>query len=137
MADEKEKLNLRVLLNLGHTFAHALETMTHYRQFRHGEAVSIGLSCAFYTSYLLNKIPYDPIKRLHILLRQFSLPIDPPKNIDYKQLIEMMRKDKKAINQQLNLVLLKKIGEVEVVKDVKSSLVLEALYQKEAEKSKD
>ncbi len=126
--DAKEQ-GLRANLNLGHTFAHALEAATNYRTFLHGEAVAIGISCAFYVSHLLKLIDESLINRLHQLLKSLKLPIALPE-ISPENLIELMYGDKKTSNGKLNLILVKDIGHVEKVLDMDPQIILKALRQK-------
>lgn len=128
--DEKEQ-GCRTLLNLGHTFAHAIESATNYQMYSHGEAVSIGLSCAFHISKHLKFIEDDLIFRLHKLLNALNLPIHLP-NINIETLVSLMYGDKKAVGKKLHLILVKKLGLVKHQADVAPKIVLEALLQKSA-----
>ncbi|MBN9376923.1 MAG: 3-dehydroquinate synthase [Chlamydiales bacterium 38-26] len=132
--DEKEN-NVRAILNFGHTFGHAIEASTQYRQYLHGEAVAIGLSCAFYTSHLLGLIPRDLIHRLHQLLDHLQLPYSLPIDITPETLIQAMYKDKKTSRGVLQLILLKALGEIEVKTRVTSDLVIQALNLKKLHES--
>lgn len=132
--DEKEN-NIRAILNFGHTFGHAIETCTQYQQYLHGEAVAIGLSCAFYTSHLLGLIPEDLIHRLHQLLDHLQLPYSLPIDIAPETLMQAMYKDKKTARGVLQLILLKALGEVEVKTQVASDLVIQALNLKKLHES--
>ena len=111
--DEKE-LNLRKVLNFGHTFAHAYEAALKYsKKLNHGEAVLLGIMSASKFSFqkkLLNKKEFQLIKN-HLI--KFKLPRNinnrfTKKNLN--QIVSFMKKDKKNNNQKINLVLLKKIG---------------------------
>ncbi|KGP64169.1 3-dehydroquinate synthase [Legionella norrlandica] len=107
--DEKE-LGQRALLNLGHTFAHALETYTNYQRWLHGEAVAIGLYCASLLSKkmgLLDKMIVDEVEQMLI---DAGLPYKIPKSIDLSQLRDLMNLDKKVKNNCLRFVVMKKPG---------------------------
>ena len=112
-ADEKE-MNIRKILNFGHSFAHAYEaTLRYSKKLNHGEAVILGIKTAAKFS-LLNKIlnvkEYELIEN-H--LNRLNLPRDVTKFFSIKNLnkiLSFMKKDKKNITNKLNLVLLKKIG---------------------------
>ena len=111
--DEKEK-NLRKILNFGHTFAHAYETALNYsKKLNHGEAVILGIDSASKFSLsnnLLNKSEFNLIQN-H--LKKANLPHNLSKFFskkDLNKIIYFMTKDKKNINDKINLVLLKKIG---------------------------
>ncbi len=124
--DEKEK-DLRSILNYGHTFAHAIETLTHYSTLTHGEAVSIGMHCAAHVSREFGFVDNEFIKRQGALCQLAGLPIDLPKSIDLKVLVEQMTKDKKNTNGKINLILPRKIGKVDKIFDVEMSLIHRAL----------
>lgn len=118
--DEKEQ-NERALLNLGHTFAHALESYTDYKQWLHGEAVAIGLHCAALLSHQMNLLSLNWLKVIQNMIRDIGLPWLIPKNTDLNQLIELMQHDKKIKNNRLRFILIKKPGacylETEVSKE--------------------
>lgn len=130
--DERD-YGIRATLNLGHTFAHAIEAAMDY-QISHGHAVSIGLSCAFYTSKILGFIEQALIIRLHNLLKSLNLPLSLPEELSEETLISYMYNDKKTVKGKLNLILVKKIGSVESIEAVEPKLILTALKQKKAEK---
>ena len=108
-ADETDINDNRIVLNLGHTIGHALETITEYKVFRHGEAVIAGLAGASYISHhkgLLNKKEFAYILKL---LNEFPLPyIDNMLNVE--QMVEVINHDKKVKGRFIRFVLLKGIG---------------------------
>ncbi|HAU1516040.1 TPA: 3-dehydroquinate synthase [Legionella pneumophila] len=107
--DERES-GLRALLNLGHTFAHALETYTDYKKWLHGEAVAIGLYCAAVLSEkkgLLDNLIVDQVEKMLI---HAGLPHKIPNSIDLIQLRELMSLDKKIKNNCLRFIMIKKPG---------------------------
>ncbi|MDR3443168.1 MAG: 3-dehydroquinate synthase [Legionella sp.] len=108
--DEKET-GRRALLNLGHTFAHALETYTDYQQWLHGEAVAIGLYCAAVLSHRMNLIDTKLVTQIEQMLQYAELPHKIPKTIDLDKLRSLMSLDKKIKNNCLRFVLIKKPGE--------------------------
>lgn len=108
--DEREN-GRRVLLNLGHTFAHALESCTHYQRWLHGEAVAIGLYCAALLSYQLGISPKSVVIALDQLLETAYLPRRIPQDIDLTALHALMFNDKKIKNKLLRLVLIRELGE--------------------------
>ncbi|MCF7907687.1 MAG: 3-dehydroquinate synthase [Candidatus Omnitrophica bacterium] len=114
--DEKETKGLRTVLNFGHTFAHALESALKYQKISHGEAVSLGMIYAGKLSLLLGKCNKTSFFELLDILRLFGLPIgikfDPARI--YRSLVH----DKKFISGKIRMVLLKKIGKVEVVDSI-------------------
>jgi 3-dehydroquinate synthase len=100
----------RALLNLGHTFAHALESYTNFERWLHGEAVAIGLYCAALLSYQLNLITMVDVDYVDALLKRAQLPRRIPKDIDIDGLYELMFHDKKIKNKSLRFVLMKAFG---------------------------
>ena len=108
--DEKEKSGKRVLLNLGHTFAHAIEQLLGYGQWLHGEAVSVGLVLSAKLSHHKNWLDIESVQRICRLLIQISLPIYLPESINIDTLLSVMYMDKKVMNEQMHLVLLDRIG---------------------------
>lgn len=95
--------NLRKILNFGHTYAHAVETLSNYKKISHGEAVAYGINCAAKLSYNLGIIDRDYFNRIDYLLNKFQLL---QKEIKYKKsdIIEIMKQDKKVENQKINLL---------------------------------
>ncbi len=108
--DERETLGIRALLNLGHTFGHAIETEMGYGAWVHGEAVAAGCVLAAQLSCELGHISADDVERATRLFAAFSLPIKPPK-VDAAKLVSHMQRDKKNEGGVVTLVLLKKLGE--------------------------
>lgn len=111
-ADERET-NLRMLLNFGHTFGHAIEAYSNYQDFKHGEAIAIGLILALGWSHqkgFLKEIAL--IKQTCDLLEKFALPTRLPQHYSAQRLMELMQHDKKKRSGQLNLVLLSVPGQV-------------------------
>lgn len=108
--DERE-MGQRVLLNLGHTFAHALETYTNYERWLHGEAVAIGLYCAALLSCELGSLKKENLIFIDSLLSKALLPRRIPDEIDVNQLQQMMLSDKKIKNKMLCFVLIKALGD--------------------------
>lgn len=117
--DEKEH-GQRALLNLGHTFAHALESITKHKRWLHGEAVSIGLYCQALLSMQLGYITQTDLRLISELLEQCGLPLFISKNILPENLIKLMLRDKKVLKSEIRFVVLKNIGaaQVEAVNDM-------------------
>ena len=107
--DEREK-GIRAYLNFGHTLGHAIEAELGYGKMTHGEAVAIGMIYALRMSeeYFQTTLRIDDIKKW---FQEIGLPTTVPKELSTSQLIERMKKDKKAENKTLQFVLLKKIGQ--------------------------
>jgi 3-dehydroquinate synthase len=124
--DERELTGLRAVLNYGHTFAHAFETVSGYGHWLHGEAVAAGMICASDLAERLGRIPPDVTARQRALLARFQLPVKPMRwPID--QLIAVMKSDKKSVAGKLRFVLPSRLGHVELVDGVDEKLVREVL----------
>ncbi len=124
--DEKES-GIRALLNLGHTFGHAIETITGYKQYSHGEAVAIGMVMAAELSVILNLSDDNLRKELEKHLQDFNLQIKLTKDINATSLVELMRLDKKVINHKHRLILMKSIGEAFIQTNVCEENILKAI----------
>ncbi len=123
--DEKEK-GQRALLNLGHTFGHAIETATHYKSWLHGEAIAAGMFMAARLSCDLGWINEADVKWAENQLLAANLPVRPPQNITTEKFLALMSVDKKVLDNKLRLVLLKALGSA-VVTDSFGMPVLEKL----------
>ena len=109
--DEREESGRRAVLNYGHTFGHAIESATRYQTLLHGEAVSIGMLCAFRLAESLGLVDRDFTKRQRDLLVAFGLPVDVPA-IDPDAVLDAMHQDKKVADGQLRFVLPDRMGHV-------------------------
>ena len=113
-SDEKEKLvnsSSRAMLNFGHTFGHALESINNYRSnLTHGEAISIGMILAAKISYRMKNIRRSELDDIIYHFKQAGLPYSTKSMINNK-LYKAIAADKKNINNKINLILLKKVGE--------------------------
>ena len=108
-ADEREA-GQRALLNLGHTFGHAIETGMGYGQWLHGEAVGAGMAMAAEMSLRLRWLSHGERIRIDEVLRKAGLPLEPPGSMTAQQFLKLMAVDKKVLGGQLRLVLLRGIG---------------------------
>jgi 3-dehydroquinate synthase len=97
-------------LNFGHSFAHALETLTDYRQYLHGEAVAMGMMVASRLSENRNLCKPGLSDRLGNLLEIFDLPLILPKSLDPEDILETMKLDKKVIAGSARLILVTAAG---------------------------
>jgi 3-dehydroquinate synthase len=109
-ADEREA-GQRALLNLGHTFGHAIETGMGYGEWLHGEAVGAGMAMAARMSVNLGWLTAEEEGRILNLLQQGGLPVRPPETIGAEQFLDLMSVDKKVMAGRLRLVLMKGIGQ--------------------------
>jgi len=112
-ADERES-GLRKILNYGHTLGHAVETLTGYRKYKHGEAVAIGMASAAKLSYLLGMTEWSVVQRQISLLKAFHLPTELPK-LDPRSILDVMERDKKVVGGEIVFILPEKIGSVRIV----------------------
>jgi 3-dehydroquinate synthase len=120
--DERES-GLREILNFGHTFGHALESATHYRRFRHGEAVALGMMCAALLGYELLETPADQVSRMVALIRQIG-PFPAWPKIPAARLLKAMGSDKKAKAGKPRFVLTPRLGRASSYGDVPTENVL-------------
>ncbi len=124
--DETEQ-GERALLNLGHTFGHAIEVESGFGSVLHGEAVAIGMVCAARLSASIGLASRADTARLISLLESLGLPNRIPAELDPEQLLAAMRLDKKAISGRLRLILWRAVGAAEIVDGLSDRAVLDAL----------
>ena len=127
-ADEHER-GQRALLNLGHTFGHAIETGMGYGEWLHGEAVAAGMLMAADLSQRLGWISTADVDRIEALLQQARLPTCAPASLSVQQMLDLMAVDKKVVAGQLRLVLLKALGKAVVTDKFDPVLLQETLAQ--------
>jgi 3-dehydroquinate synthase len=126
--DETEQ-GERALLNLGHTFGHALETAGRYTTLLHGEAVAVGMVMAAKLSERLTMSNQTDTERLEQLLKAVGLPTAPPDGSDPDKLLALMRLDKKNVAGTLRLILWRGIGCAEIVTGVNEDEVSAVLRE--------
>lgn len=124
--DEREETGLRAVLNYGHTFCHAFETLTNYDTLLHGEAVSIGMMCAARLAERMGRVDEAFVVRQQNLLAALKLTTDVP-NLDADEVLRVMARDKKVEHGKLRFVLPTKMGHVELVGNVPPDDVRAAL----------
>ena len=125
-ADEKEQ-GVRALLNLGHTFGHAIETGMGYGNWLHGEAVACGMCMAARMSAQLGWIEQATVSRIEALIGKANLPVLPPESMTTEDFQSLMSVDKKNVNNRLRLVLLKGIGESVITDDFNEQCLTDTL----------
>ena len=125
-SDEKEQ-GLRALLNLGHTFGHAIENGMGYGEWLHCEAIATGMAMAARLSAKLGWISEADVKKTEALLTKAKLPIFAPEQVSCDQFIELMSVDKKVIDGVLRLVLMKDIGHAIVTDDYKKQQLIKTI----------
>ena len=121
--DEYETTGLRATLNFGHTVGHAIEQVTNYREFLHGEAISIGMVAEARLGEALGVTKMGAANRVRECLAMQGLPVTWELKGQSHKLLEAMRRDKKAKDGRLALSLLMDIGECKLVEDVASEAV--------------
>lgn len=114
--DEREG-GIRAILNLGHTFGHAIETDQGYGSWLHGEAVAAGTVMAADLSHRLGWIDSNAVERTINILKRANLPVSCPKGMKPERFKDLMAVDKKVLDGKLRLVLLKDIGEAITTSD--------------------
>lgn len=115
--DEREH-GVRAILNLGHTFGHAIEASQGYGQWLHGEAVAAGMMLALRLSVHLDWLTAPEVLRLERLLKQAGLPVKAPEGMSADEFLKYMKVDKKVQQGRIRLVLLKSIGQAVVTDEV-------------------
>ncbi|HEY9197770.1 MAG TPA: 3-dehydroquinate synthase [Gammaproteobacteria bacterium] len=131
-ADERES-GQRALLNLGHTFGHAIETGTGYGTWLHGEAVGTGMLLAAELSARQGWLNAAEVARIARLLERARLPVQTPASMNSDQFLDLMAVDKKVLDGGLRLVLLKGIGEAIVTGDFEAQALratLDSAYRR-------
>lgn len=115
--DEFDRTGVREVLNFGHTFGHALESVTAYKKFQHGEAVIWGMRFALALSFEKGLLAEEGYREMQELLLRVTVP-PLPRNLDVKKVFESMKKDKKSQAGHVRFVLLDKLGHTVSCKDV-------------------
>jgi len=123
VASDEREAGRRAVLNLGHTFGHAIETDTGYGEWLHGEAVATGMLMALDLSARMGWLAAAEVARLRRLLEAFGLPVRAPEHMTAERFLERMALDKKVVDGQLRLVLLQGIGEAVLTTEAPLDLV--------------
>jgi 3-dehydroquinate synthase len=118
VAQDEREGGIRAILNFGHTFGHAVETDQGYGNWLHGEAVAVGMVVACVLSARLGWISMADVKRVSAIVESANLPVKLPQNMTPERFLELMSIDKKVIDGELRLVLLKGLGEAVVTSEV-------------------
>ena len=126
--DETER-GLRAILNFGHTVGHALEAISHYGKYLHGEAIAIGQVVAAKLSAQLLGLPPGEVKRIERLFQRAGLPtrlnLSAP---DKRKLLPAMQLDKKVSGGEIKFVLARRIGAVEFGRQVPPALLAATIH---------
>ncbi len=127
VANDERESSRRALLNLGHTFGHAIETGTGYGNWLHGEAIAAGMLMAADLSARHQWLAGSDVERIENLLQRAGLPTSPPEAMDEAQFMDLMAIDKKVVDGGLRLVLLKAIGSAVITGDFSATLLSQTL----------
>ena len=122
--DEREERGARAVLNFGHTVGHAIEALTEYREWLHGEAVAIGMIAAARLSQRLGRCPVEAVDRLVRVLKRAGLPTEIPAGLSPAALALAMQADKKSAAGRIRFVCLKDIGQTEFVELTVQEIVI-------------
>lgn len=114
VAEDEKEAGVRAILNLGHTFGHAIESGSGYGVYLHGEAVAIGCCQAADLSRRLGYLSASDVERIIAIFQRAGLPTKPPKNLSADDYLAFMGRDKKNIDGNIHLILLAKIGWAEL-----------------------
>ena len=126
VAQDEKETGLRAILNLGHTFGHAIETATNYSSWLHGEAVAMGTMLAAKVSQRLGNINQVDFDRVESLIAEGNLPTTAPK-LGVDNYLKLMSSDKKVENERIHLVLLKSLGAAYLKADTTCELLTSVL----------
>lgn len=124
--DEKEK-GLRAILNFGHTYAHAIENITNYEKYTHGEAVSIGMKLIFDLALSMGKISEEYYKDAISLIKEYDLVTSLDFTPNREKFYDAMKADKKVSNQSIVFVMPKNRKEVEIENNIDKKLILQGI----------
>lgn len=124
--DEKEA-GLRAILNYGHTIGHAVESLTHYKKFVHGEAVGIGMVAAGKIAVTMDLWTAEEAKRQDALIAKAGLPTDIPGDLAIADILEIIKSDKKVKAGKVRFILPTAIGKVTITDQVTPEIITEAL----------
>ena len=125
-ADETEA-GVRALLNLGHTFGHAIEAEQGYGKWLHGEAVATGMVLAAKLAVAMNLLEVSELRRIEKLLTDFDLPLIAPETMGFNEFIKHMRRDKKNIGGKLRLIIPTAIGQSVMRDDINEDMLQQIL----------
>lgn len=126
--DEREA-GLRAILNFGHTIGHAIETITGYKRFLHGEAIAMGMCAAANLAVKLRVFQKKDAARIKSLIELYKLPVKIPMDIEASDIINAMEIDKKVRAGRLRFILPESIGRVRIEEDVERGLIKEVLKE--------
>ncbi len=127
VANDETEAGVRALLNLGHTFGHAIEAEQGYGKWLHGEAVATGMVLAAKLAVTMNLLEVSDLRRIEKLISAFDLPLVAPENMGLAEFMRHMRRDKKNIAGKLRFIIPTAIGQSEIRDDISQDMLQEIL----------
>jgi 3-dehydroquinate synthase len=127
VANDEKEAGVRALLNLGHTFGHAIEAEQGYGKWLHGEAVATGMILAAKLAVAMNLLEVSELRRIELLISAFDLPVKAPSTMGFTEFIRHMRRDKKNIAGKLRFIVPTAIGKSEIRDDVTQEVLQQIL----------
>ena len=124
--DEKEA-GLRAILNYGHTIGHAIESLTGYRLFNHGEAVALGMVAAAQIAVELGLTTEQAAQRQHQLIQKAGLPTELPSDFEIAAVADVLLTDKKVKDGQVRFILPTQLGQVNITDQVPTKVIVQVL----------
>ncbi len=126
MKDEKETKGIRTILNFGHTLGHAIEAAGKFQLYQHGEAVALGMRIASQISLKLGLVREGDGRSIQQLISKLGLP-EKIKGLKIKDILSMMKHDKKFLNGKNRFVLVEKIGKVSVHQNIPHEVIVKTV----------
>ncbi len=127
VACDETEAGVRALLNLGHTFGHAIEAEQGYGNWLHGEAVATGMVLAAKLAVAMNLLEVSELCRIESLIKAFDLPLIAPDSMDLDDFVRHMKRDKKNIGGKLRFIIPTSIGQSEIRDDVTVEMLQQIL----------
>jgi len=128
VAQDEDEKGVRSTLNYGHTIGHALESLTGYTRFTHGEAIAIGMIAAARVSLEIDLTDYAMVQSQENIIRSAGLPTTIPRSLNSAEIVEQLNTDKKRLGGRVRWVLPRKVGEVFLTENVPSEVVLKVIH---------
>jgi len=128
VAEDEKELGMRAILNYGHTIGHAIEALSGYGEYRHGEAVAIGMISAMELAHRLDMVTKDEVQRQKELIINLGLPVEFG-DLKVSDIIAKTKQDKKVKDGKVRFILPEKIGGVKIVSEVDEEVIAEVLKE--------
>lgn len=127
VAEDEQERGVRALLNLGHTFGHAIEAEQGYGQWLHGEAVAAGTVIAAKTALFMDRLSVAEFESIKTIFESYDLPIRKPADMTVEQFMQHMAVDKKVLAGQLRFIIPQGIGHADVVSGIDNGTLADAI----------